>query len=73
MQKITVQSETAKSLTNLNQKVLVCDDTGKELGFFQPASKTTIECQLSIAETEELRKRNQTGKPLEEILKKWDL
>lgn len=74
MQKITVQPDFAKSLTDLSQKVLLCDDTGKELGFFQPALKTRVESPLTLEEIEELRRRYipGTGRTTEEVLRKWE-
>ena len=74
MQKITVQSDFANSLMDLGQKVLICDDTGKELGFFQPLDKTKIEPRLSIEEIEKIRKAYKLSdcKTTEEVLKKWE-
>ena len=72
---ITLQSAAAQQLTDLNERVIVCDDTGKELGIFEPLRKTTIECPCSLAEIEELRTKYKpgTGKSTEEVLKKWNL
>jgi hypothetical protein len=74
MQKITVHSDVADSLTGSGQKVLIYDDKGRELGFFQPVQKSAIELPLSIEEIEKIRKayRPGTGKTTEEVLRKWE-
>ena len=74
MQKITIQSDFANSLKRLDEKVLLCDDTGSELGFFQPTIPKTIDRPLSIEETEKLRKKYVpgTGRTTDEVLKKWE-
>jgi hypothetical protein len=72
---ITLPAEAAKSLTDFNERAILCDDSGRELGIFEPLKKTSINSPLSIAEIEELRSRYQpgTGKTTEEVLKKWVL
>ncbi len=72
---ITLPCEGAKPLTDLKERVIVCDDSGQELGIFEPLKKTSIESPLSLAEIEELRSRYKpgTGKTTEEVLKKWEL
>jgi hypothetical protein len=73
MNQITIQSALSDQLTNVPGEVIVCDDTGRALGFFSPLpgrpriEDLQLEPPQSIEETEALRK-NKTGKPLEEIL-----
>lgn len=74
MQKVTVEPVLEQLLVSLDDQVVLCDSQGRALGFFSPLpdhpqiNELQLEPPLSIAETEELRKKNRTGKPLEEIL-----
>lgn len=73
MQQITVEPALGNLLVELNGQAVLCDASGRALGFFSPLSGQPLVSDLqleppsSIAETEELRKVR-TGKPLEEIL-----
>jgi len=75
MQRITIDSRLGETLSELAGQAVLCDAAGRALGFFSPlhgrsqVDDLQLEPPLSIAETEELRK-NRTGKPLEEILKR---
>lgn len=61
MQQIIVQPALGQELGGLSGQALLCDDTGRALGFFSPlkakvkASELQLEPPLSIAEIEELR------------------
>lgn len=74
MQQITVESSLGQKLCDVSSQVVVCDANGTVLGFFLPlkdrlrAKDLQLEPPLSIEETEQLRKKNRTGKPLAEIL-----
>ena len=74
MQQIVVEPALGQTLHGLSAQVVVCDAEGRVLGFFCPlqdrprVKDLQLEPPLSIAETEQLRKQNRTGKPLEEIL-----
>lgn len=75
MQHITVESSVGQKLVEAVEQSLVCDEQGRVLGLFSPVlgrpdiGDLQLEPPLSIAQTEELRK-NSTGKPLEEILRR---
>ena len=75
MQQIRVESALGNQLSALVGQVIVCDAKGRALGVFSPLGEPAqiddlqLEPLLSIAETEELRKER-TGKPLEEILRR---
>jgi len=74
MQLLTVESALGQKLDAMAGQVVVCDEGGRVLGLFSPiqdrprVEDLQLEPPLSIAETEQLRKKNRTGKPLEEIL-----
>jgi hypothetical protein len=76
MQQIQVETALGEKLAALQAQVVLVDDRGRALGFFSPLDRATdvkemrLEPLLSIAETEELRKRARAepGRPLEEIL-----
>ena len=74
MQQITVDSQMGARLTQFKEQSLVCDAEGRVLGFFSPLDEPVqldelnLDPPLSIEQTEELRKKNRTGKPLDEIL-----
>ena len=74
MQQINVDPALARMLDVATGQAVVCDSEGRAIGFFSPLKSgpriedLQLEPPLSIAETEELRKKNRTGKPLEEIL-----
>lgn len=79
MEKIIVDSILGQALSEITNQVLICDAEGIALGFFSPlkdripVSELQLEPPLSIAETEALRQRYRTGKPIEEILGKHRL
>jgi hypothetical protein len=74
MHQITIDPVFEQTLANVAGQVVLCDLKGRAIGFFSPLpdrqniSDLQLEPPLSIAETEELRKENRTGKPLGEIL-----
>jgi hypothetical protein len=76
MEQITVESSLGETLGKSSGQVVVCDVEGRVIGFFSPLKShpriedLQLEPPLSISETEELRKKNRTGKPLEEILRR---
>jgi hypothetical protein len=76
MQKITVESSVEEQLGTALNQVLVCDTAGRVIGFFSPlkdrprVEDLQLESPLSNAEIEQLRQKNRTGKPLEDILKR---
>lgn len=73
MHQITIGACVGKELVEATQQSVVCDEEGRVVGLFWPVPGSPgigdlqLEPLLSIPQTEELRK-NQTGKPLEEIL-----
>ena len=73
MHQITVEPGLGEKLGELEGQAVLCDASGRVLGFFSPLGDRPqledlqLEPLLSIAETEELRKVR-TGKPLDEIL-----
>jgi hypothetical protein len=78
MQQITIDSTLSQKLGSVNGQVVLCDESGRALGFFSPlpdhppVEELQLEPRLSRAEVEEMRK-NPTGKPLEEILRRLGL
>jgi hypothetical protein len=76
MQQIVVDSVLGEKLGAASGQVVVCDSQGRVMGFFSPLrghppiEELQLEPPLSNAEMEELRKKNRTGKPLDEILKR---
>ncbi len=79
MQTLTIESALGQKLDAMGGQVVVCDEGGRVLGLFSPIQNRPrledlqLEPLLSIAETEELRKKNRTGKPLEEIFRRLGL
>jgi len=75
MQQITVETSVSQKLIAAAEQAVICDEQGRVLGLFSPVAgrpdigDLQLAPTLSIAQTEELRK-NRTGKPLEEILKR---
>lgn len=75
MHQIIVEAGLSQWLSELPGQTIVCDSSGRALGFFSPfqdrvqVEDLQLEPPLSIAETEELRKIR-TGKPLSEILQR---
>lgn len=76
MQKLTVESNVGDQLGAATNQVVVCDTSGRAIGFFSPlqdrprVEELQLEPPLSNAEIEQLRQKHRTGKPLEEILKR---
>ncbi len=74
MQQITVELPLGQQLYAVNGQAIVCDPNGRVIGVFSPVKDhpnvkdLRIEPPLSIEETEKLRLKNRTGKPLEDIL-----
>ena len=79
MKTITVSADMEIKLGDATGQTVLCDAEGRVLGFFSPEpdkpqlSDLQLEPLLSIEETRELQKKYRTGKPLEEILKRWGL
>jgi hypothetical protein len=78
MHQITVEPALGKALGELEGQAVLCDSSGRALGFFSPlgdrlqVDDLQLEPPLTIAETEELRKVR-SGKPLDEILGRLDI
>ena len=74
MQQITITPSLGEQLAKLPGATVLCDSSGRALGFFSPIAhpqkieELQLEPPLSIAETEALRQKHRTGKPLQEIL-----
>jgi hypothetical protein len=74
MRQITIEPVLEHLLENTTSQVVLCDTAGRAIGFFSPLrdrpaiNELQLEPPLSIAETEELRQKHRTGKPLEDIL-----
>ncbi len=74
MHQINLEAILESTIRNVTSPTLVCDSKGRVLGVFSPLreprdiKELLLEPRLSIAETEELRKKHRSGKPLEEIL-----
>jgi hypothetical protein len=79
MDQIVVAPALGEQLEGVAGQVVVCDAAGRVLGFFSPLPERRqfddlqLEPPLSLAETEQLRQNNRTGKPLEEILRRHGL
>lgn len=74
MTRITVDSDTQSKLDGLNDLLEICDESGRTLGYFHPASSGTggvSEQVKSPLRREELERRRQerTGRPLADILR----
>ncbi len=73
MTKLVVDSTFCARLTDLQELVELCDESGRTLGYFHPAvpgGKTEGAKVQSPFTEEEIRQRQQqrTGRPLKEIL-----
>ena len=74
MHQFTVETALGQKLGEISDQVVLCDPEGRAIGFFSPLQNRPrvedlqLDPPLSIAETEELRQKNRTGKPLEDIL-----
>lgn len=79
MQAITVNSDLGTKLGDATGQMVLCDESGRVLGYFSPhpekpkLSDLNLENPLPIEEIRELQKKHRTGKPLEEILKRLGL
>jgi hypothetical protein len=78
MHQITVAASLGKKLTAFGGKVAMFSSDGRVLGVFLPLSESRemidfqLESPLSIEETKELQ-NSRTGRPLEDILRKFNL
>lgn len=78
MRQIVVEPALGEQLSKAGGQTVVCDSSGRALGFFSPLPDGTrlddlqLEPPLSIAEVEELRK-DRSGKPLSVILERLGL
>ena len=74
MQLISVDASVKAKLGDAIGQAVVCDAYGRVIGFFVPIKDRprledlNLEPPLSIEQTEALRRKNRSGKPLEEIL-----
>jgi hypothetical protein len=74
MHTFSVEPVLSEKLFGLTGEAILYDAEGRALGYFSPmphhppVSELQLEPPLSIAEVEELRKKNRGGKPLSEIL-----
>lgn len=72
--KVTVDAETRAKLEGLREVVEICDESGRPLGRFHPIPEPVdykeliAQSPFSIEELERRRKQR-TGRPLEEILR----
>jgi len=79
MHAIPVETALSEKLFQLTGEAILCDAEGRALGFFSPmpnhpqVAELQLEPSLSVAEIEELRKKNRRGKPLSEILGRLSL
>jgi hypothetical protein len=73
MQEITVEAALGDKLGELSGQAVLCDAQGRALGFFSPfrdrpnVKDLQLEPPSTIEEINE-RRKNPSGKPLEEIL-----
>jgi hypothetical protein len=73
MKEVRLDADASKQFGEHTCQALVCDSDGRVLGTFQPwperprVDELQLEPPSSIEEIEE-RRKNPTGKPLEEIL-----
>lgn len=76
MRTFSVEPALSEKLFSLTGEAILYDKDGRALGYFSPmphhppVSDLQLEPSLSVAEFEELRKKNRSGKPLSEILKR---
>ena len=71
MVKLTIDQGTRKKLSDLKERLQLCDETGKVLGYFQPVVDPLLyEGVDSPTSKEELLRRRQEGggRPLADIL-----
>jgi hypothetical protein len=74
MRFITVDAPVGAKLGDATGQAVVCDADGRVIGFFVPIKDRprledlNLEPPLSIEQTEALRRKNRSGKPLEDIL-----
>ena len=70
MQRVTVEPGTSIKLRDLRESAVLCDDTGRALGYYAPAGASQSGGRQSPHSTEELFRRAQEGggRPLAEIL-----
>jgi hypothetical protein len=78
MHELTVDAATSEQLGRLHGQTILCDASGRALGFYSPLPKGTsladlqLESPTPIAELQE-RRKHPTGKPLSEILSRHGL
>jgi hypothetical protein len=78
MHELTVESAFGEQLSQLSGQTVLCDCSGRVLGFFSPlpgrpaVADLQLESPTPIAELQERRKQR-TGKPLSEILARLGL
>jgi hypothetical protein len=78
MKEIRVDADISKTLGELTGQAFLCDSEGRVLGSFSPCpghpriNELQLEPPSSIEEIQE-RRKNPTGKPLEEILARHGL
>ena len=70
MVRLTVDQETRAKLQDLNQRLELCDETGRLLGYFQPVVDPALYegVDAPISEEELDRRERESGRPLADIL-----
>ena len=71
MVRLTIDTDTQTKLRDLKERLQLCDETGRVLGYFQPVVDSSLyERVESPTSTEELLRRSQEegGRPLADIL-----
>ncbi len=62
MVKLTIDQDTRKKLSDLKERLQLCDETGRVLGYFQPVIERSIyEGVESPTGKDELLRRSQQG------------
>jgi len=71
MIKLTIDQDLREKLCNLQQRLEICDEFGRVLGYFMPAVDPSMyEGVDAPASEEELRRiEKEDGRPLQEILR----
>lgn len=74
MTRVTIDRDMSAKLNGVYDSVELCDESGRTLGYFQPAALSPAQTRRLMAECpfsdEELKRRREvrTGRPLADIL-----
>jgi hypothetical protein len=71
MTKIIVSGEIQAKLSSLKETAIVCDESGRDLGYFHPivsSDEYDLTCPFSDEEIRERLSKQRTGRPLRDIL-----